>query len=317
DEEQEIQRFIHDIEKSGMPSNKKDSILENVSQFAPVSLLKKEVFDALDDQIHVEVIKPSEKERILAEDNYTAVVEIPEQFSYDTLKHVFLDGKRNAPVLQIYQNEENRITSAALTDVLEQFQEKLTLMSFAENHGVSQDILDVNEDAVVDETDSIHQGEPVSSTTYYAIGMAVLYVMFVATLTGFWAYYEKKVHVFNRVIISNVSSWIYLFGIFVTGTVIGFIHLTIVYGFSFLLYSIRFPDLTGFLVITVAISMAVGGLAAWIASMSYRMDSRVIINLFASFIIYILGFIGGSFFPIGDYSRIIQMIGNATPNGAG
>src|SRR5699024_4638939 len=83
------------------------------------------------------------------------------------------------------------------------------------------------------------------------------------------------------------------------------------------LYSIRFPDLTGFLVITVAISMAVGGLAAWIASMSYRMDSRVIINLFASFIIYILGFIGGSFFPIGDYSRIIQMIGNATPNGAG
>ena len=316
-ETEQIEQFIHDAKESGMTSEEVDNIQKNAAQFAPVGLLEKEVFNKMEDVLQVDRINPSQKAKTLTEDDYTVVMEIPEQFTYDTLEHIFMDAKKVRPSIQIYKNEGSRLYTAAFVDILEEFQKQVTLMSFVNAHGMSQDVLNIDTDAIVEEVETTQFGKPVSSIEYYTIGMAMAYVLFVATLTGFWAYYEKKVHVFNRVITGNISRWIYLLGVFLAGTLIAFIHLMVVYGIALLLYGVVLPDILAMLFVTWAVSLAVGGLAAMLAAISYRMDSQVIINLFASFVIYILAFVGGSFFPVGDYSDIIRLIGDATPNGAG
>lgn len=306
DHEKQVEQFIQDIDKN---SEEEAVIREKAAELSPTDLLK----NGFGDVMRIDSIEASKKEHALDEGDYTAIVEIPEQFTYDILNHVFLDKTVEIPAIEIYQDD------GALTlveDAFKEFQEQLALMSVIEDHDISWDAMDVNTDAIKAETISVSHGGPVSSTSYYTIGMAVMYVLFVATLTGFWSFYEKKVYVFNRVIIGNVSRWTYLFGLFFTGSFLAYIHLCIVFTISLLFYGIPIP-LLGFLVVTLGVSLAVGGLTALLAAVSYRMDSQKLINLFGSFIVYIFGFIGGSFFPIGDFSRVIDILGNATPNGAG
>ena len=72
-----------------------------------------------------------------------------------------------------------------------------------------------------------------------------------------------------------------------------------------------------FLIVTVATAISVGGISVLLTAISYRLDSEVISNFFSSILVTLMAFLGGSFFPIGDLSRVIGMLGNLTPNGAG
>src|SRR5699024_3908631 len=61
---------------------------------------------------------------------------------------------------------------------------------------------------------------------------------------------------------------------------------------------------------------AVGGLAVLLSIIAYRIKAETIINIFGSAIVSVLAFIGGSFFPIGNFFNFFRIIGNMTPNGA-
>ncbi|WP_404451591.1 ABC transporter permease [Virgibacillus necropolis] len=317
-EEEQVGRFIRDVEKSMLPIEVKTAIKENAEQYKLIKTLKEDVFgnDGLTEIITLETIEPSEKDEVINNDSYAAVIEVPANFTYNTLHNSILsDGEPGE--LQVYKNEGKQVGSMVVGSILEQFQEQLALVSFAGKNNISMDAIEVDSKAVSGQTTSINQKQPVSAQKYYAVGMAVMNVLFVASMIGSFAFQEKKIHVFNRIILANVSRWVYFTGIFLSGVIFGFLHLLIVYGITWLFFGITWPNLLGFLVVTFGLAIEVGGLAVLLTAISYRINSEVITNYFSSIVVSIIAFLGGSFFPIGDFSKTIQFIGNLTPNGAG
>ncbi|WP_161493899.1 ABC transporter permease [Virgibacillus necropolis] len=317
-EQEQVENFILDVEKSKLSNEVKTAIQGNTEQLSLIETLIEDVLGSneLEEIITLESIKPSEKNEIINDDSFAAIIEVPENFTFNTLQHTML-GKGEPGMLKVYKNEGKQIGSMVVGGILEQFQEQLTMISFAGKHSISMEAIQVDSEAVSGEVRSINQKKPITAQNYYAVGMAVMNVLFVASMIGSFAFQEKKIHVFNRVILANLSRWIYFSGIFLSGVIFGFLHLLIVYGVSWLFFGITWPNLLGFFVVTFGLAIAVGGLAVLLTAISYRINSEVITNYFSSIVVSIIAFLGGSFFPIGDFSKTIQFIGNLTPNGAG
>ena len=164
---------------------------------------------------------------------------------------------------------------------------------------------------------TINKKEPVSTKSYYGVGMAVMNVLFVASAISGVAFLEKKSHVFDRVILANVSRWVYFFGVFISGAILALLQLLIIFGFSWLVFGVSWPKVTSFMIVTIAMAISVGGISVLLTAINYRLNSEMISNFFSSVLVTLMAFLGGSFFPIGDTSKLIQMLGNVTPNGAG
>ncbi|MFB4167014.1 ABC transporter permease [Virgibacillus sp. JSM 102003] len=318
DEMEQVNRFINDIKNSGAPPERVEAIQAATGELVPIKLLKESVFgsEGLKELIQLESAKPSEREKMLNDDSYTAVIEVPENFTYHTLQNFF--GMRNSePSLTVSRNEGKQLGSTIILEVLEQFQEQLTLTSFVGEKGISMEAIQVDTEAISGEITTIDQTQPVTAKKYYAVGMAVMNVLFLASTIGSYAFLEKRLHVFNRIILANVSRWVYFSGVLIAGTVFGFLHLLIVFGVSWILFGVAWPSILAFLIVTFGLAIAVGGLSVLLTAISYRINSELVTNFFQSIVITIIAFLGGSFFPIGDTSKTIQFMGNLTPNGAG
>ena len=72
---------------------------------------------------------------ILNDDSYTAVIEVPENFTYETLEAMVLN-KGTQPELLVYQNEGAQIGSSVVDSILTQYQEQLTLQTFLGQKGI-------------------------------------------------------------------------------------------------------------------------------------------------------------------------------------
>lgn len=317
DEQQQIDRFMNDIETE-LPSEAVEGIRESTGGLMPVSTLKEDIFGSgdLNDMMDVHDANPSELETLKNDDSYTAVIEVPENFTYNMLEYMVLD-KPEQPELKISQNETQEIGVSVVNGILEQYQEQFTLGTFLSKNGIDPGALEVNEDAAAGETTTVNQKNPVTAKGYYAIGMVVMNVLFLASAIGAIAFHEKKTHVFDRIILGNVSRWVYFTGILLSGMIFGFLHLLIVYGFAWVVFGIAWPNLMAFLTVSFVYAMAIGGITVLLTAISYRINSEILTRLFSGILVILMAFLGGSFFPIGNTSEFFRMIGNLTPNGAG
>lgn len=187
--------------------------------------------------------------------------------------------------------------------------------TFAEKNGVDIDVLKQSLETEIGKIETVNQSEKISSKEYYTVGMAVMNTLFIAGAVGSFAFMEKQLQVFNRIILSDMSRWSYFIGVFLSGTIFSLFQLFILFGFSWIVYGITW-DILSWLVVTVFLALSVGGLSVLLAAISYRSNSETVINMFSTMIVSILALLGGSFFPIGDYSSFIQTLGDFTPNGA-
>ncbi|MBB6446672.1 ABC transporter permease [Bacillus benzoevorans] len=316
-EPEEIESFIARIDHSGLPAEVLQEIKKNADKIAPIGLLK-DVFssDDLAEMIEIVEAKASEKEGLLQDDSYTAIIEVPKNFTYETLQAIILQ-KGTRPELTIYQNEGAPIGSSVVSTILEQFQKQLTMSAYLGQKGIHfEEIQQKAAAAITDEMITINQKEPVSTKSYYAIGMAVMNVFFIASAISTIAYTEKKLHVFDRMILGNLSRWVYFFGVFLSGTIFALLQLLLIFAFSWLAFGVSWNDLLSFITITISYAVAIGGITVLLTAINYRLNSEMISNFFSSIIVTLLSFVGGSFYPIGDFSKPIQRLGDFTPNGA-
>lgn len=318
DEKAQMDRFLQDIDDIGLPIEAIAAIEANKEQMNLIHILKEEVFgsDEIREMIELHQVKPNEKEAVVSDDSYDALIEVPEDFTYDALGFMFLD-EPSQPRLQIYQNEGSDIAFSLVEDIVQQFQEQLTLNTYIGKSGIDPTVLELDDDAVTSKTIQLNEQEPVSASDYYAVGMVVMNVLFIASTIGSIAFLEKRMHVFDRIILANVSRWIYFAGILISTSIFAFLQLIIIYGFSWLVFGVHWPDLLSFTVISIAYSIAIGGIGVLLTAISYRINTEAIMSLFGIVIVSLLAFIGGSFFPIGELSDFIQNMGDLTPNGAG
>ncbi len=317
-EKEQIQQFIDDLEQTEIPREQIGALQSTLSQTAPIKVLKEEVFgsEELKDMIEIIDIRESDKEKTLKDDSFTAVIEVPESFTYDLLQAMVLNNGAQ-PQLLLYQNEGSQIGSSVVDSILTQYQEQFTLQTFLGQKGIDPNVIAMDGSSLTGDLSTINQKKPVSTKNYYAVGMAVMNVLFIASAISGIAFLEKNNHVFDRIILANVSRWIYFIGVFISGTLFALLQLLIIFGFSWAVFGVKWGDILSFLIVTVATAISVGGISVLLTAISYRLDSEVISNFFSSILVTLMAFLGGSFFPIGDLSRVIGMLGNLTPNGAG
>ncbi|WP_121639246.1 ABC transporter permease [Virgibacillus sp. Bac330] len=294
-----------------------EDTVANIEKRLPIQMLKT-IFHTkgISKMMELKEVSVEEKSKILQEDTYTAVIEVPEDFSYQYLSYILLDRKQ-APQLQLYENEEKQLSAGAIQSIIKSFQQQLTLESLLEEKGMDQNEAALSTISVEGQQKNLEQSKPITAKEYYTVGMAVMNALFVASTIGLIAFRERQSFVFARIILANMSKWTYFTGVLCSAVIFSLIQLLVIYGFAWLIFDVSWDDLTAFILITIAFSISVGGITVLLTAISYRMHSEAVTNLFSSVIVSILALVGGSFFPIGENVQVIELIGNFTPNGSG
>lgn len=311
-EEDQIDRVWKDLENSAIPEAEQEQMKALLDEAYIIQQLRTLLTQFGDDITLVE-LTPDEKQQALNEKEVSAVIEVPANFTYEFAKGM-LEQESELPSIRFYENEGEEIAMSYIKGIIEMFQEETTVIRYAMQHQLP---LESKQDKTYGEIVQISQGDPITSKEYYTIGMAVMNVLYVATAIGSFAFLEKRLQVFNRIILSNVASYTYFIGIFISGALFSFIQLILLFTFSYLVYDVTWPDLFSFLIVTATLSLAVGSISVLLSVGSYRLHSETLVNFFGIIVVGILALLGGSFFPIGDMSYMMQKIGEFTPNGAG
>lgn len=315
-EAEQIAQLVGEIQAiNNLEETQKREIVEGVKQTLIIAPLE-EVLEKTGEAIQLDKVHATDEAAILNDDTYTAIIKVPKQFTADTLRAAFL-AEGNPGKLTITLNESSELSAQIVTDVVTSFQNQLTILIEAGKVGIDTQTLLTAGKGMKGEVVEQESVRPISAKQYYTIGMAVMNVLYIATAVGSFAFVEKELHVFDRIMLANISPRVYLFGIFISTMIFSLFQLFFVFGFSWIFFGVTWPDLVAFIMVTIGLASAVGGLAVFMTAVSYRTNSEFIINFISTVLVAFLALIGGSFFPIGELSSILQKLGNFTPNGAG
>ncbi|WAA13139.1 ABC transporter permease [Fervidibacillus halotolerans] len=315
-EQRDMEIFKEQLQSLPLASEAKNEIAEGLENFRPIRILIDEMFgsEELKQIIQLEQVSPEQVDRIKKEDEYSAIIEIPEKFTYHVFTSAFLGEKNEKAKLLLYKNEGRQISSQIVEEVLEQFQRQLSNVTVIGKSGIDPEAV---VETVSGSIETVLKRKPINSIAYYTVGMNVFFIMFVASTISSFAYREKRLQVFNRILLTNVSRWFYFFGIVFSTIFIALLQQIILYGISTIVFQVRWENVLAFLVINMTLSFAIGGFSALLTSMNFRLDSENASNVFNSIIVTLFALLGGSFLPISSFSPMLNLIGNLTPNGAG
>ncbi|MBU9712359.1 ABC transporter permease [Evansella tamaricis] len=252
------------------------------------------------------------------ENVYAAVIHFPENYRVKTWENLFLDGNKPEQV-KLYLNEEESFRGNIISAITESFYRELSL-SAAIGKRVSSEggnsLFSEGNYETLSTTKPFADLAPITSFEYYTIGMAVMFVLYVATYSASYAYTEKETHVFDRMLLTEMKTWNYGIGKWLSSSLIAFVQLCVLFGLSSIFYSVHWQNIHAFLLVTITLSISVGALGVFITSLNYKFETRRITDIFSSGIISILAFLGGSFVSVTSFSETLWRIGAWTPNGA-
>lgn len=317
-EKEDFSLFLNELKALPIPIEQQQNIAKLAESMLPIATLKN-IFDSeeLQKVLEIDNINENQLEQIRRNDDYTAILEIPKHFSYHLLKNIFLQNTEK-PELTFFVNEGKEISAQLIEDIIQQFQEQYTLMSALGKNGMLSDSsFSAPNIDIEGKIETVSKSKPINSFTYYTVGMGVMFVLYIASYMATFAYREKQTHVFNRILLANVQKSTYIFSIFLSGFLLAFTQLIILFGLASFVYRVEWGEPFSFLTVTLFLSLAVGSLAVFVTSLNYRFNSENGSNIFTSVIVSIFAFLGGSYFPVGQISEFLQSAGDLTPNGAG
>ncbi|MFL8939022.1 ABC transporter permease [Rossellomorea oryzaecorticis] len=317
DSAQELKDFEKKLETSTLPPEAREAVSQSARRLMPVELLKSEVLKRpeLKKYISVDEVEPGDLAKTKEDDSYSAIIEIPEGFTLQSLSSMFLEGEQT-PQLKLYRNEGKELTSNLVEDLLVSFQKQYSLSAVIGRSSETALSTDTMDTGVKGTVSNVEDREPLTSVTYFAVGMSVMFVLYIASNMGSFAYQEKEDHVFDRMILANVPVWKYFVSILVTTVILAILQLGILFGVCAIIFDVTWPDIGSFLLVTTALSLAVGSIGALLTSLNYRANSETFSNFFSTVAVTVFAFVGGSFGEMFS-SDFIQKVGVLTPNGAG
>lgn len=316
-EEAELSVFKNALAEVPMPEKIQDQLYEQAESFSPVSMLKHEIFgnEELQSIITLEELPASKLQEVKKAGQYSAVIEVPAQFTSRTLESLFIEEKA-IPPLTVYTNEGKELSAAIVEDVMAGFQEQYSVWAALGKEGLLNEVRSMSSSNVSGSIETLTKKKPIGAFSYYAVGMSVMFVLFIASSISSGSFMEKKWNVFDRILLANVPKWTYVLSVFLSTVAIAFLQIIILYTGAALLYGVRWPDLAAFLCVTLALCTAVGGISVFLMSLNNRLGSESASKLFMSAFVAVLAFVGGSFTPVGNMSEWLEKIGRMTPNGA-
>jgi len=313
-EEEEMDRFMKALGESGVPEPAIQQMESHIIQLLPGRMLREKIFgnEELSKVITLEEITPSDLDEAKEKGKYSAIIEIPDGFTEKLLHSLFI-AKQEIPDLIVYENEELDYSSSFVSDVVEQFKGQYSLLAALGKEGIVSGDKGLPTVEVKGTVETVTKRDPIDAFSYYAVGMSVMFVLFLAGNIGANSFVERQQHVYDRIRLANVPAYVYLLGVFLSGFVLACLQLGVLYGGAALLYDVHFSNITLFLLITVLLSAVVGGIGVLLTVINNRLGNDSASKLYGSAGVAILAFFGGSFTTVGES---LQVIGNLTPNGA-
>jgi ABC-2 type transport system permease protein len=325
DEEDEaggFARFEAEVRSAALPEEAKATLLSAAEQVRPQRLLR----NMLESPELSELLTLTEMERgdarlALERDEANALLRIPPDFTYNTLRSMLLEQGDGA-VLELEASEASPLRAAVIRDIVEGFARSVNFRTALGQAASAAPSDSPGADGARAEggVEPVSRYAPVNSLQYYTIGMAVMFVLYIASSTAGRAFLEKKQYTFDRMLLAGAHPMRFLGGKIASGAMLAFLQLAVLFGLSSLIFRsfagqpLRFW--AGLALISAGIAVCVGGLAALLTAMNYRLRTGTATDLFSGMMVSLLAFLGGSFFPTAQMSDWLNMLGGWTPNGA-
>lgn len=255
----------------------------------------------------------------LDEGEVAGVITIPDGFNASVWNAVMFDEDETGVISLEVQNFDNVTTDiirSVLSTYANQFNLEASIALATEGGAEASGLSDDN----YGEITTLTAADPISSFQYYTIGMGVMFALHTAPALASRAFKEKKQHVFGRLMISRMSPLTFLGSKMISGTIITFLQLGILFGLSTLIfgtlrgYPLRFWIDLGML--SLAFSLVVGAITSLLTSITLYSNSDASSGFFGGILVTLFAFVGGSFTPVEQFSEALRSIGNWTPNGA-
>ena len=167
--------------------------------------------------------------------------------------------------------------------------------------------------------ETIEGARPFTMAQYFTVAIGALFGLFIAATVGERTGAEKREHVFNRVLLSNVRPLHFLMG----KTAAAFCFIWLQFTFVVLVSHLNLGVFAGksaqfwlgLLTMITVYAAALAGLSALYTSITLRMRSLDAVNGLFLMITMVFGTLGGGFAPIQLFPEWLQRIGQWTPNG--
>lgn len=310
-------KMIEGMKQSHIPKKAQEQIVAGMREFNPTNLLLHNVLESkeLKKTIKVEKldhIPTTDKEKL----KYSGIAIIPDDFSYKFYQHSFL-GKGASPEISLQVNESKTLESKVLKDIFTRFQEEISLYTALNSANINPEELQAKMGKEIGEVSTIAKKRPINTVSYYAIGMSVMFIFYVASTIGSLAYEQKESQVYNRILLANVPKLNIFIGIFIATLIVVFLQLNILFGLSAIIFDVHWSNIAGYFLVSLLLSIMIGGFAVLLSAVSYRAKSDKTSSVFGSFLVPVLAFLGGSFIPVAQFGEGFEKISSYTPGGAG
>ncbi|KAB7665399.1 ABC transporter permease [Bacillus sp. B1-b2] len=307
------QKAIEEVTKSTLSAEEIEGRIQVIQSVNPISIF-------LD-----QVVKDPELEKILSvkvferdvteneDKKYDGVLVIPSGFSEAFYHHLF-NQSTTIPSWHLTVQEKGSINASVIEDILASYQKEWSYMKTAQDLQIDDTMLADNHHSM--KIESITKKKEIGAFSYYAIGMCVMFMFYVATTIAGLAYQQKEEGIYERIILANVSPVYFFAAIFIAAFLFSFIQLHLLFGLSALIYGVIFSHFVPYFIITLLLNMMAAALATFVTLLSFRFNSRNVENMISNLVIPVLAFIGGSFINLSSLGGVMEKLGEYSPAGA-
>ncbi|MHC0038262.1 ABC transporter permease [Pseudoneobacillus sp. C159] len=252
---------------------------------------------------------------------------IPEEWGADI-------DNGNLKEVTIFSSSDKKIKASVIQSVLESYSERAKTIAGSANAVISdlsqsQQVMTGNLDLKLEANQimadivsagkgqvkitEVSVGEKmVSSMQYYAAAMAVMFLLFNATMGAKSIIQERSTETLARLMMSPTSNSSILIGKFLGTLFFALIQMLIFYVTTTLFFNVDWGgNLLQIMAIGISYSVAVSGLSMIIAAVVSEEKTTDIISGVG---IQIFSILGGSMLPIYVFPESLQMLANITPN---
>lgn len=315
----DMEDFEEALRQKGLPEEAIQQIIFSSKEADPTTIFlnlmeSPELEEIID--IRTDYNSKQAEEAIMSEE-VSAVITLPENFSFDTLMAAFLEEEPKAVIGLLVPDKEQlhaAIVENIITGFTEQYNLELSILQASGGvpigTGISNDFGEIT---------YLSTQRTLQAFQHYTIGIAVMFALCVASPVSINAFKEKLTHVFARLMITGERPLRYLLSKGISATALSIVQIMILFIGSSLIFQ-TFSDmglesLIGMAVVTLIFSLTIGSLAALVTAVVLQFNNDAIPGIFTGVIVSGFAFIGGSMLPVEQLSPLLREIGKWTPNG--
>ncbi len=328
--EQEKEKAL-EISKSFFKDMKTEGI--NYDKINPEKIFFQDFLESkqLNGMLRYVITDRKQGEKMLAENEISALVILPKNYVYNTFIN-YTSAGRGVVRIETIKNQDSQFYAEIVEMLVDGFlnamnnavSRKMVLIEAvvlnklnAETIGNLSDSIGIKEDNSKNIIIKELTGEDkINSFQYYAVAIMSMFLLYAASIGGKALIEEKNDFTLQRAEASGISLRQIAYSNFFRIVVIAIIQSAIMIGFSRLFLGVIWGDLATVIIALISSAISVGGMGFFVAVLTLITGRYYIANIFEFAIVNMMALIGGSFIPVELLPKALQKIDFLAINGS-